>query len=428
MSVQLPLKTTTDDATTCSATTGSLSVPPTPALQTVSLSKISPVKSGVTVIPTSPSKIATIRIGTPPRASSEVSPSGTKVLSYTSSGCGVIASTDIPLRTGGLPVLKCSTTTALSSSPLDSAAKPKIILMTSKPAVVIDANKLTNYSFLKSAVIVSTSEKNAERENGKEGKGISSLETDNAANMVKDQSGPKDSVTSAEQEVLTRSIKNMGETEEMSTIPSQIMVYGNQSKKSDIASGALLQVTNNQDSLHSLQKSSDGSTDVEARSPSQTIIAESDCNVENSMSENAQDPANPAAKNAQEPENPAVENSQDPENAAAKSDQDPKNPEAKRACIPLEQDNRHTVESTCSTVEVQTEEDSEVNQQTPNRSEQDEGDKDGKGDVVTDFPTINEQDENFPSDPGYNSSARESEQNSQSEDEVSAFLFTMKVS
>ncbi|XP_040189818.1 MAX gene-associated protein isoform X2 [Rana temporaria] len=431
VSVQLPLKTTTDDATTGSATTGSLSVPPTPALQTVSLSKISPVKSGVTVIPTSPSKIATIRIGTPPRASSEVSPSGTKVLSYTSSGCGVLASTDIPLRTGGLPVLKCSTTTALSSSPLDSAAKPKIILMTSKPAVLMDANKLTNYSFLKSAVIVSTSEKNAERENGKECKGISSLETDNAANMVKDQSGPKDSVTSAEQEVLTRSIKKMGETEEMSTIPSQIMVYGNQSKKSDIASGALLQVTNNQDSLHSLQKSSDGSTDVEAGSLSQTIIAESDCNVENSMSENAQDPANPAAKNAQEPENPAVENAQDPENtvsesdqdpenAAAKSDQDPKNPEAKRACIPLEQDNRHTVESTCSTVKVQTKEDSEVNQQTPNRSEQDEGDKDGKGDVVTDFPTINEQDENFPSDPSYNSSARESEQNSQSEDESEA--------
>ncbi|XP_073466888.1 MAX gene-associated protein [Aquarana catesbeiana] len=457
VSIQLPLKTKTDDATPAFATTGSSSVPPTPALQTVSLSKISPVKSGVTVIPTSPSKIATLRIGTPPRASSEVSPSATKVLSYASSGCGVITSTGVPLRTGGLPILKCSTTTALSSSPQDSAAKPKIILMTSKPAVVIDANKLTNYSFLKSAVIVSASEKNAERENSKECKGISILETDNAANMVKDQSRPKDPVTSAEQEVLTPSVKKMGETEEISAIPSQIMVYGNESKKSDIASRAFLQDTNNQDSLRSIQKSSDGSTDKEAGSPSQTIIvnhaAESDWNVENTVAENAQDPKNPAAENAQDPENPAAENAQDPENpaventqdpentvsendqdlenpaaerdqdpenAAAESDQDPKNPEAKSACISLEQDNGPPVESACSTVEVQTEDDSEVNQQTPNKSQQDKEDKDRKGDVVTDFPTINEQDENLPSDTGYNSSARESEQNSQSEDESEA--------
>ncbi|CAI9551637.1 unnamed protein product [Staurois parvus] len=337
VSIQLPLKNKTDIATPTLATTESSSVPPTPALQTVSLSKISPVKSGVTVIPTSPSQIATLRIGTPPRGSSEGSPSGSKVVAYASSG-------GVHLRSGGMPVLKCSTTTALSSSPQDSAPKAKVILMSSKPAVVIDANKLANFSFLKSAMIVSACERNAEREN-KECKG---LETDHTANMMEKQNGPNDSVTSAEQEGFTQLVKKMGETEEMSTIPSLIMVNGNESKKSDISSGALLQHTNNQDSLSSLQKSSDDSTDKEAGSPSQTIklnhIAESDQNFENIMAENDQDlensapnhlyPENPAAKSAQDTENPAAENAQDPENPAAENAQDPENPAAENAQDP----------------------------------------------------------------------------------------------
>ncbi|KAM5129344.1 MAX gene-associated protein [Mantella aurantiaca] len=303
VSIKLPLKTKTEVAAPTIATTGSSSVPPAPSLQTVSLSKISPVKSGVTVIPTSPSQIATLRLGTPPKAGSDVSPTAPKLVAYTSSGCGVITSTGIPLQSGGLPVLKCATS-ALTASPQDSAAKTKVIFMTSKPAVVLDANKLANFSFLKSAMIVSSSEQYVDRENSKECKGSSSLETDNTAKIVDNHSRAKES---------DESIEKMEEGE-TSAIPCQ-MINVNESDSSDISSGTLLKNTN-QDSLISSQKISIGSADKEA-------AAESDLYPKNSAAKSVQDPEQPAPGSPQDRENSAPESSQDPENPTAESDPTP---------------------------------------------------------------------------------------------------------
>ncbi|XP_018415557.1 PREDICTED: MAX gene-associated protein [Nanorana parkeri] len=404
LSIQLPLKTKTDAAIPALATPGSLSIPPAPALQTVSLSKISPVKSGVT--------------------------------------------------SGGLPVLTYSTTTALSSSPQDSAAKPKVILMSGKPAVMIDANNLTNFPFLKSAMIISSSEDNVDRDNGKECKGLSNLETHNT---VEKRNGLKESVASAEQEVFTPSIEKIGEVEKKTAIPSRVLVNLNESEKTDISSWTLLQGTNNQDSSNSSQKSCDISTDIEAGHPLHTTTvnpaAESDQNDENPMADSDQDPKNPTAKNDlylknaesaqdaenslaqsgqhlgnsvtesdRDPENPASEIDRDAENQVAESDQDPENPAAKGNCISLEQDRARTEESACSTAQVQTVTDSEGKPQSPlNKSEKKEGEKGRRGHLLlTDFTTMNKQDENLPSDPGYTSSTRESEQNSEDEDESEA--------
>ncbi|XP_072284790.1 MAX gene-associated protein isoform X3 [Pyxicephalus adspersus] len=423
LAIQRPTKTKTDSSVV--AATGSSSVPPAPALQT--FSRMSPVKSGITVIPTSPSPAATLRLGTPPKVSTETSPSAPKVAAYSASSCGVITSPNSAIQSGGLPVFKCSKTTALSSSPQDSAANSRIIIIPNKPTIVIDSKKLIDISLLKFA----SSEKNVDQENTSGFKGLSSMETDNTANMVDEQSGPKESVTATDQEVFTPSVEKMGEAE-ISTVSSRIKVKINESEKSDILHGTILE--------NSIKQC----TDMEVQTSSQTIpinhadkkyqnddnqIVKIDYDLEAPAAESAHYPEKFASISDQDIENPGDESVQDstispavsdqyPQNPATKNVQNPKRPKAES--ITLEQDRVCAIESIYRTVQVQPVSESEVNPQAPSNSEQKEEENGKKGDLVTNFTTVNEQNETLPLDPGYNSSTQESEHNSHSEDESEA--------
>ncbi|XP_068110400.1 MAX gene-associated protein [Hyperolius riggenbachi] len=202
VSIKLPLQTKTD-ATSTSAATASSSVPPIPITQIHSIPKISPVKSGVTVVPTVVGQANTIRVGsTLLKTSNELSPS--KFIAYTTGGHTILTSSGIPLQSGGLQVLKVAQANTLSPGSQTAPTKTRIILMTKKPTVLIDPNKLPEIPLLKSAAIVTASEKNTE-ENNKTSEDLRSLDNTRNSNGTEGQRESKQSVSSSEQDSVTQS-------------------------------------------------------------------------------------------------------------------------------------------------------------------------------------------------------------------------------
>ncbi|XP_075048966.1 MAX gene-associated protein isoform X1 [Mixophyes fleayi] len=244
----LPMKTEFLDPTSASVTSTSISAAPA-AVPIATVSKTSPIKSGVTIVPSNPSMLSqfgTLTTTTAmPTTSSEVSRSPSKVVAYTSGGHAVVTSNVIPLQSGGIPVVNVTPPTAPSGSPQISASKA-IILMMDKPAVVKESNnEVKPLDNLLSPVVSALSEKLAEEDHIK-------CERLPCSEMVKIdkkaevEDNPKASVNFVELGGITQSKEKNGngnsQNKQRSNVPSQIKAEV-ADKSSDFDEALLQEVT-----------------------------------------------------------------------------------------------------------------------------------------------------------------------------------------
>ncbi|XP_063803982.1 MAX gene-associated protein isoform X3 [Pseudophryne corroboree] len=240
MGIRIPLPTKPESVCPTSSSISSTSITSAPAaLPVVTISKTSPVKSGVTIVPSNPfvlSQFGTLTMNTAQSAVSDVSLPPSKVVAYSS---GVVPTNVTPLQSGGFSLVKVPPSAVPSASPQISAPKSNIVLMIDKPEVVKDSNNADKpkADLLLSPVESALNEKLAWEDN------LPFEELPRSERKTEVQDHTEDSVRGVQQEGITQSKERMSSGEPCNEWSSN----KHSSMKDDVADkfkasdGALLQ-------------------------------------------------------------------------------------------------------------------------------------------------------------------------------------------